>query len=62
MRTMTIDGETFVLIKVIEDRGDAKVGDFVMHKGEVYKNLGYQYDYQVLENVETGDTIDLQAW
>lgn len=61
MKTMTIDGETFVLIKVV-DRDEAKIGDYVLHNGKVYKNLGYEYEYQVLEDVETGENISLQGW
>lgn len=57
---MTIDGETFVLIKVV-DRDDAKVGDYVMYKGEVCENIGYEYDDQVLQNVETGEHISLRG-
>jgi len=61
MRTMNIDGETFVLIKVV-DRDEAKVGDYVLYEGRVYKNLGYEYDDQVLEDVETGKEISLRGW
>ena len=58
---MTIDGETFVLIKVV-DIDEANVGDYVLYQGRVYKNLGYEYDDKVLEDVDTGKHLSIPSW